>query len=163
MTWVTLLMSVIDTLAMPIIGALALLIARQRFKTADRNRLEDQFLRGAALMDPKNNAYTGRVAGAVTLADIAIKNPDEYDKRVMRVFETLLEFPARYGSNHEKEGQVDYTSRDTVTMLEAIEMRGEEEKRKYTIRLNEGRPFRVNAERNVEKNPEYNDPATHQR
>ena len=42
-------------------------------------------------------------------------------------------------------------------------MRGEEEKRKHTIRLNEGRPFRVNAERNVEKNPEYNDPATHRR
>ena len=114
-------------------------------------------------MDPKNNTYTGRVAGAVTLADIAIKNPNEYDKRVMRVFETLLEFPLRYGSNHEKEGQVDYTSRDTVTMLEAIEMRGEKEKRKYTIRLNEGRPFRVNAERNVEKNPEYDDPATRRR
>ena len=82
MTWVSLLL--------PAIGVAALLIAHRRFRTADRNRLEDQFLRGAALMDPKNSAYTGRVAGAVTLADIAIKNPDEYDKRVMRVFEGSL-------------------------------------------------------------------------
>ena len=114
-------------------------------------------------MDPKNSAYTGRVAGAVTLADIAIKNPDEYDKRVMRVFEALLEFPSRYGANHEKEGQVDYSRRDTVTMLEAIEMRKEKERSKYTIRLNEGRPFRVHAEGNVEKNPGYDDPATRRR
>lgn len=139
-------------------AAIGLGLALWRGLVANRNRLEDQFLRGAALMDEKNNGHTGRVAGTVTLADIALSHPGKYDKRVMRVFEGVLEFPSRYGRNHKKEHQVDYTSRDTVTMLEAISQRSSEARRRYTIRLNEDRPFRVDHKGNVVRNYDYDDP-----
>ena len=77
----------------------------------------------------------------------------------MRVFLSFLDFPPRYGKNHEMEGRVDYTSIDTVTIVETINKRKDRERQKYTIRLTEKRPFRVNDAGNVEKNPEYNDPA----
>jgi hypothetical protein len=133
--------------SLPAVGAVALITAHRRFKVADRNRLEDQFIVGAGLLDSKvrGTSYVGRTAGAVTLADLALRNPDEYDERVMRVFQSFLDFPPRYGTHHEKEGQqVDYSSIDTITIVEAIEERKDRERRKYTVRLTEGRPFRVN-------------------
>lgn len=156
--------SVIELLvemALPTIGAVALFTAHRRFKVADRNRLEDQFVVGAELLDFKvrHASYVGRTAGSVTLADLALKNPDEYDERVMRVFQSFLDFPPRYGKNHEMENQVDYTSIDTITIVETINKRKDRERQKYTIRLTERRPFRVNDAGNVEQNPEYNDPA----
>lgn len=78
----------------------------------------------------------------------------------MRVFQTFLDFPPRYGENHEKQDQVDYTSCDTVAIVEAIEKRKGRTRCRYTIRLTEGRPFRVNAAGNAEPNPDYDDPAT---
>ena len=152
-------------MALPTIGAVALFTAHRRFKVADRNRLEDQFVVGAELLDIKvrQASYVGRTAGAVTLADLALRNPDEYDERVMRVFQSFLDFPPRYGKNHEMEGQVDYTSIDTITIIETINKRKEKERKKYPIRLTERRPFRVNDGGNVERNPEYNDPAVRTR
>ena len=44
-------------------------------------------------MDSKNSTCTGLAAGAVTLADIAIKNPDGYDERIM--------LAGRYGRKHD--------------------------------------------------------------
>ena len=156
--------SVIELLlrtALPAIAGVALYTAYRRFKVADRNRLEDQFVVGAELLDSKvrGASYVGRTAGAVTLADLALRQPDEYDERVMRVFQSFLDFPPRYGENHEKEGQIDYTSIDTVTIIEAIKRRSNRERQKYKIRLTENRPFRVNDAGNVEQNPQYNDPA----
>ena len=147
--------------ALPAIGAVALYIAHRRFKVADRNRLEDQFVVGAELLDSqvRHTSYVGRTAGAVTLADLALNNPDEYDERVMRVFQSFLDFPPRYGKNHEKERQVDYTSIDTVTVVETIDRRKDRERKNYRVRLTEKRPFRVNDAGNVEPNPEYDDPA----
>ena len=148
-------------LALPIIGGLALFTAYRRFKVADRNRLEDQFVTGAELLDSdvRNTSYIGRTAGAVTLADLAIKHPEDYDERVMRVFQSYLDFPPRYGRNHVKEGQVDYTSIDTLTIVHAINNRKDTEKCNYEMRLTKDRPFRVNEEGDVERNPEYKDPA----
>ena len=148
-------------LALPAIGALALFTAHRRFRVADKNRLEDQFVVGAELLDSnvRRTSYVGRTAGAVTLADLALRNPDEYDERVMRVFQSFLDFPPRYGKNHEKEGQVDYTSIDTLTIVETINKRKDRERQKYTTRLTERRPFCVNDADNVERNPEYDDPA----
>lgn len=149
-------------LALPAVAALALITAHQRFKVADRNRLEDQFVVGTELLDSniRGSSYIGRTAGAVTLADLALKNPDQYDERVMRVFQSFLDFPPRYGKNHDKEGQVDYTSIDTATIVEAISNRKDRERQKYMIRLTKGRPFRVNDTGDVERNPDYDDPAT---
>ena len=136
-------------------------VAFRRFRVADKNRLEDQFIIGAKLLDYKAipTAYVGRTAGAVALADLALKEPDDYDERVMRVFQAFLDFPPRYGENHEHEGQVDYTSIDTVTIVETIAKRQKGARDRYPMRLTRRRPFRVNAEGNVEPNPEYDDPA----
>ena len=108
--------------ALPAIAAVALYTAHRRFRVADKNRLEDQFIVGAELLDSKvrGTSYVGRTAGAVTLADLAHRKPEEYDERVMRVFQSFLDFPPRYGKNHEMEGQIDYTSIDTITIIEAI-------------------------------------------
>ena len=57
------------------------------------------------------------------------------------------------------EGQVDYTSIDTITVIETINKRKDRERQKYMIHLTERHPFRVNDASNVERNPEYNDPA----
>jgi len=147
--------------ALPIVGLFALITAYRRFEVADRNRREDQFMKGAELLDSKvrGTSYIGRTAGAVTLADLALRHPDEYDERVMRVFQAFLDFPPRYGKNQEKEGQVDYTSIDTVTIVDNINKRKDRERKNYCIRLTEGRPFRVSDSGNVEKNPAYDDPA----
>ena len=107
----------------------------------------------------RNTSYIGRTAGAVTLADLAIKHPEEYDERVMRVFQSYLDFPPRYGENHEKEWQVDYTSIDTLTIVEAINRRKNKEKCNYRMRLTKDRPFRVTEKGEVERNPDYKDPA----
>lgn len=75
--------SVIELLvqiALSVIGVVALFVAHRRFKVADRNRSEDQFIVGAELLDSKvrHASYVGRTAGAVTLGDLALRNPDEY-------------------------------------------------------------------------------------
>ena len=57
------------------------------------------------------------------------------------------------------EGQIDYTSIDTVTVIEAISKRSNRERKSYEIRLTDKRPFRVNDAGNVERNPDYDDPA----
>lgn len=157
----------VEAAATPVVGLFAVLVAWkqvrpaiQQFKVANRTRLEKQFVDGANLLDHREVAYSGRTAGAVTLADLALNHPDEYDERVMRVFQPFLDFPPRYGKNHRKEGQVDYTSHDTVAIVDAINRRRDRERRRYRISLGEGRPFRVNPDGSVEQNPEYDDPAT---
>ena len=149
---------VVSKVAIPLFfGILAFLLACCRFRVADRNRLEDQFKTGAERLGAAS--YSLRTAGAVTLADLALSEPGEYDERVMRAFQAFLDFPPRYGENHEKQDQVDYTSIDSLTILEAIEKREKKARERYAIRLTEGRPYRVNNEGNVERNPNYDDPA----
>ena len=146
------------------VGIGGLVAAFLRFGVADRNRLEDQFVKGAELLDHKvrPTSYSGRVAGAVTLADLALREPDHYDERVMRVFQPFLDFPPRYGQNHKFEGQVDYTSADTVAVCDAINKRKPKARRKYRMRLSERRPFHVTDSGDVERNPDYDDPGARQ-
>ena len=155
----------IEVLAMPAVALLGIVVARdksslalRRYGAANKTRMEEQFREGAALLDHRDSRYSGRTAGAAILADLALESPVEYDERVMRVFQAFLDFPPRYGENHRKQGQVDYTSHDTVTILDAIGKRKPRERRNYKIRLAERRPFRVTAEGDVEQNPDYDDP-----
>lgn len=161
------IVELVEAAAAPVVGLVAVWVAWkqvrpaiQQFKVANRTRLEKQFVDGANLLDHREVRYSGRTAGAVTLADLALNHPDEYDERVMRVFQPFLDFPPRYGKNHRKEGQVDYTSHDTVAIVDAINRRRDRERSRYTICLGEGRPFRVTSDGNVEPNPDYDDPAT---
>ncbi len=76
----------------------------------------------------------------------------------MRAFEAFLSFPPRYGKNAEKEGQVDYTSRDTVAVVQTINKRSRKQREAYPITLPPNRPFRVTENSDVERNPDYDDP-----
>ena len=100
-----------------------------------------------------------RTAAIGSLAKLAKDHPKEYDEPVMRAFEALLSFPPRYGQNAEKVGQVDYTSPDTVAIVQTINGRTWKHRRSYRIVLPPDRPFRVTKDGGVEPNPDYEDPA----
>lgn len=102
--------------------------------------------------------YVTRTAAIATLAKLAKDYPDDYDEPVMRAFEAFLSFPPRYGRNAENEGQVDYTSRDTVAIVQTINKRVRKQREAYPISLPPGRPFRITAEGDVEPNPDYEEP-----
>ena len=107
--------------------------------------------------------YFTRTAAIGSLAKLSKDYPKEYDEPVMRAFEAFLSFPPRYGSNAKKEGQVDYTSPDTVAVVQTINARAKKQRKAYRISLPPGRPFRVTEEGNVEHNPDYIDPAAKQK
>ena len=102
--------------------------------------------------------YVTRTAAIATLAKLAKDYPKDYDEPVMRAFEAFLSFPPRYGRNAEKEGQVDYTSRDTVAIVQTINQRSRKQREAYSISLPPDRPFRVNGKGDVERNPDYEEP-----
>lgn len=103
-------------------------------------------------------SYVTRTAAIATLAKLAKDHPADYDEPVMRTFEAFLSFPPRYDRNAAKEGQVDYTSRDTEAVVQTINKRSQEQRCTYRIELPPDRPFRVTQDGGVEKNPEYEDP-----
>lgn len=102
--------------------------------------------------------YVTRTAAVAALAKLAKDYPKDYDEPVMRAFEAFLSFPPRYGRNAAKEGQVDYTSRDTVAVVQTINRRARKQRQAYPISLPPDRPFRVTAAGDVEPNPDYTDP-----
>ena len=102
--------------------------------------------------------YVTRTAAVAALAKLAKDYPKDYDEPVMRAFEAFLSFPPRYGINAKKEGQVDYTSRDTVAIVQTINDRSKKQREAYPISLPPDRPFRVTAEGGVERNPDYEEP-----
>ena len=102
--------------------------------------------------------HVTRTAAIASLAKLAEDYPKDYDEPVMRAFKAFLSFPPRYGRNAEKEGQVDYTSRDTVAILQTINKRSRKQRGAYPISLPPDRPFRVTAEGGVERNPDYEEP-----
>ena len=103
--------------------------------------------------------YLTRTAAIATLAKLARDHPKDYDELVMRVFEAFLSFPPCYGSNAAKEGQVDYTSRETVAIVDAIKRRTKRARDRYRLSLPPDRPFQVTPEGDVEPNPDYKEPA----
>ena len=102
--------------------------------------------------------YVTRTAAIATLAKLAKDYPRDYDEPVMRAFEAFLSFPPRYGRNAEKEGQVDYTSRDTVAIVQTINKRARKQREAYPMTLPPDRPFRVTEQGDVECNPDYKEP-----
>ena len=102
-------------------------------------------------------SYVTRTAAIAALAKLAKDHPADYDEPVMRTFEAFLSFPPRYGKNALKEGQVDYTSCDTVAIVQTINNRPKQRRHTYRINLPPDRPFRVTRNGGVEKNPQYND------
>ena len=130
-------------------GGFALVFAFKRIKIAERNLKQERFKTAGELLALKGHAYASRVAGAVMMAEIARDDPENYEKPVMRAFEAFLEHPPRYASvsiypdREEPESKmIDYESRDTVTIIEAIRERTSAQRREYkTIELSENAPF----------------------
>ena len=88
------------------------------WKSAQRTLRHRQYETAAAQLNTMHEQrplnYVVRTAAIATLAKLAKDHPKDFDEPVMRAFEAFLSFPPRYGENAEKQGQVDYTSRDTV-------------------------------------------------
>ena len=152
----------------PTIGALgavggAVGAALLGMKAALKTLRHRQYETAAKMIQLENHSsgegnYFTRTAAIAALAKLAKDYPKDYDEPVMRAFEAFLSFPPRYGRNAEKEGQVDYTSRDTVAIVQTINKRAREQRKAYPISLPPDRPFRVTAEGDVEPNPDYKEP-----
>ena len=78
-------------------GVIGLLFAYWRCHTADKNRKQEQYRIGSALLDLRNRHYVERVAGAARLSDLVKEDPKQYDVRVMKAFEAFLAFPPGFG------------------------------------------------------------------
>ena len=154
-------------LAMPIAIVLAALItvvgASLTWRSAKNTLRHKQYETAAqqlqAVDRPGGWNYVTRTAAIAALAKLARDHPKEYDEPVMRSFEAFLSFPPRYGKNAEKEGQVDYTSRETVAIMETINNRKARARHRYRVSLPPDRPFLVTDRGDVERNPDYEDPA----
>ncbi len=159
-------------LAWPIATVISALIAVRgaflTWRSAEKTLRHKQYETAAAQLQDVNTPgslnYVTRTAAIATLAKLAKDHPEDYDEPVMRAFEAFLSFPPRYGKNAKKENQVDYTSRDTVAITDAINgrpkgwWRGECWQKAYAIGLPPDRPFRVTQDGKVECNPDYEDP-----
>ena len=121
-------------------GVAALIFAARRIQIAEKNLRQEHFKIAGELLGPKDHGYASRVAGAVMMAKIARDDPDNYEQAVMRAFEAFLEHPPRYAKirvnqigvaleNQEK--MIDYESRDTMAIIEAIRERTPEQRRVY--------------------------------
>ena len=110
------------------------------------------------MLELQENPYLTRVAGAARLADLAAEDPQHSDQRVMRVFEAFLAHPPQYGQNRQDERKgVDYTSRDTVTIVDAIKNRSRQCRDKYTLSLPPDGPFIIDSYGNAVRNPDWRD------
>ena len=140
---------------------------RATIKTLKHRQFDTAAARLKSVGTPGNWSYVTRTAAIATLAKLAKDHPKDFDEPVMRAFEAFLSFPPRYGQHSENERQVDYTSRDTVAIVETINNRPKGWRRwwkywcwqeAYLISLPPNRPFRVTQDGKVEKNSDYDDP-----
>lgn len=113
-------------------GVAAFILAVRRIRIAEKNLRQEHFKIAGELLAPRDHGYASRVAGAVMMAEIARKDPRNYEKPVMRAFEAFLEHPPRYADIRvhqvgvalgDQKKMIDYESRDTVTIIEAIRER----------------------------------------
>ncbi|MDE0343101.1 MAG: hypothetical protein OXK82_08035 [Deltaproteobacteria bacterium] len=145
-----------------LVGVAALITAifgvRATLKTLRHKQYETASNMLQAVDQERGPGYVSRTAAVAFLAQLASRYPKDYDEPVMRTFEAFLCFPPRYGKNARKEGQVDYTSRDTVAIVETINKRHPKQREAYRISLPPHRPFRVTEGGDVEPNPDYDDP-----
>ena len=103
-------------------GGIGLYLARWRCLTADRNLLRERCQMGLELLSLNPERYTARVAGASILSDILIGSTVEYDKAILRAFESYLFSPSVFGGNiaGHKQGETDYESRETFLVVNAL-------------------------------------------
>ena len=153
----------------PILTALIAVVgAFATWKSAQKTLRHKQYETAAAHLRNVEQSrgwnYVTRTAAIAALAKLAKDHPEDYDEPVMRAFEAFLSFPPRYGRNAEKEGEVDYTSRDTVAITDTINERPRGWltwwgwQKAYAIDIPPDRPFRVTQNGKVEQNPDYDDP-----
>ena len=100
-------------------GGIGLLLAYWRSVTGDKNLKQEKYRLGAELLDTRNRDYSARVAGATTLADLAVEDPEYYGTRISTVFAAFLAYPPCY-SRGPKHGKIDFQSQDTVVVREAL-------------------------------------------
>ena len=100
-----------------------------------------------------------RVAGAATLADLAKKDPKNYDATVMKAFETFLTYPPKFSGplGRHKKGEIDYHSRDTQEIVKAINARTQKQRARYRIQLPLRAPFLVTDNDDVKADPMHPD------
>lgn len=134
-----------------VIAFFGLLAAIWRCCTADRNLEHLQFRSGSKMLDFDNH-YSSRVAGAIILATL-LRDAPKYDERITRVFEAFLDFPPHYGKNTGREKEIDFTSRETVVLVNALNKRPRKQRNKNCLTFRTGGPFIVRGDGGVEKNP----------
>ena len=122
------------TIAFIIFGIAAACFAGWRCKIADRNIANDRYHRAAKLL---HSDYSGRVAGAASLTQLARTYPADYHVIVMKVFTAVLSFAPAYGGG---KGPLDPDSEETVIILDAIKnitarQRAAEKKAHYVLAL----------------------------
>ena len=93
-----------------------------------------------------DESHLVRETAARDLAELAKLRPSRFHVRTMRAFTSFLAYPPYYGSRHERAGQIDPYSPDTVAIMEAIIARTEEQRKAegdagYEFSLNPNSPF----------------------
>lgn len=97
--------------------------ATWRCRTADRNLRREKCHMGIeGLKIDSTNSYAYRVAMAALLSDMLNQLSTEYDCSILRAFEAFLTYPPRFSGNvgEYRLGEVDYESRDTIIMVNAL-------------------------------------------
>ena len=128
-------------------GIAAFFLALKRIKIAEKNLRQEHFKIAGELLASKDHGYASRVAGVVMMAKIARKDPSNYERPVMRAFEAFLTYPPKYSDIYLNEGgtkqerMIDYESRDTVTIIEAIRERTRKQRSLYNFVLPIEAPF----------------------
>ena len=149
--------------ALTIVGISGLFFAYWRCYTADENRKQEQYRIASELLGMKDRPFAASVAGAATLADLMRDDPVQYEDRVMRMFEAFLEFPPVFGGelqgmeDKHLRGHVDYRSRDTVVIVEAMNARARESRLQKRAELRSSAPFRVTGCGLIAANPKHED------
>jgi len=136
---------VINFIAISVFAIFGLTFAWRRCRTADRNLLRERCQMGMQLLSQNldSSHYTARVAGATILAEILDNKSTEYDKCIIRAFESFLFTPPVFGSDigwHGR-GQTDYESRDTYIIVSALQRYAKKKNTHCMLELPEGLPF----------------------
>ena len=120
-------------------GVIGIGLGVWRCRTADKNLLQERFRIEAELMDMDKHHYSVRGSGAVTLVELAKNYPAIYEVSVMTTFEAFLEYPPCFSEQIAQKMHgygttdrlVDYGSRDTISIINAIHNRTRKQKAIY--------------------------------
>lgn len=92
--------------------------ANRHAETDSKRLIQERFQKGAELMG--NLFMNVRWAGVVVLADLARDEGEEYKEKVLEFFLAYMSYPVKYPPQHEKAGQIDYESRETVEVVRRL-------------------------------------------